>query len=76
MFENYVKNLDSNWILIDLKEKENLLKDSVRKLRKIFKPYRDKYIFLNATDPEIAYSLALKLRKMGFKAYSVKNSEN
>ena len=76
IFKNYVKNLDSNWILIDLKEKENLLKDSVRKLRKFFKPYRDKYIFLNATDPEIAYSLALKLRKMGFKAYSVKNSEN
>lgn len=71
-FEDYIKNLNSNWILIDLTEKEHLISDPVKKLKKFLKPYRDKYIFLTASNPEIAYFLTLKLKKLGFKAFSVK----
>ncbi len=71
-FENYVKTLNSDWVLIDLKEKEELLNDSLKKLKKFFKPYKGKYIFLTHPDPEVGYSLTLKLRKKGFKAYNIK----
>ena len=70
-FKDFVKNLDSNWVLIDLKEKEHFLNESSKKLIKFFKPYKNKYIFLVSSDPEIGYLFALKLRKKRFKAYSI-----
>ncbi len=71
-FENYIQNLNSDWVLIDLKGKENLLNESTKKLKKFFNPYKTRHIFLTSSQPEIGYLLALKLRKKGFKAYNVK----
>jgi uncharacterized protein (TIGR00269 family) len=71
-FEDYIKNLNSNWVLIDLKNRENLLNESTKKLKRFFKSYRDKHIFLTASEPEIGYLFTLKLRKLNFKAYNIK----
>jgi hypothetical protein len=64
--------LNSNWVLIDLKNRENLLNESTKKLKRVFKSYRDKHIFLIASEPEIGYLFTLKLRKLNFKAYNIK----
>uniref|UniRef100_A0A7V4N3C4 TIGR00269 family protein n=1 Tax=Thermodesulfobacterium geofontis TaxID=1295609 RepID=A0A7V4N3C4_9BACT len=73
-FENYIKNLNSNWVLIDLENKESLLNGSTKKLKKFFNLYKNKYIYLKASEPEIGYLFTLKLRKLGFKAYNIKNA--
>jgi len=75
-FENYIKNLNSDWVLIDLKNKEILLNGSTKKLKKFFNPYKNKHIFLTASEPELGYLITLKLRKLGFKAYNIKNVQN
>ena len=72
-FENYIKNLNSNWVLIDLKGEENLLNGSTKNFKKPFNLYKNKHIFLTASEPEIGYLITLKLRKLGFKAYNIKN---
>lgn len=72
-FEEYVKSLNSDWVLIDLKEKENLINTPLKKLKKFFKLYKDKHIFFTYPEPEIGYLIALNLRKKGFKAYSIKD---
>lgn len=70
-FENYIKNLNSDWVLIDLEDKKNLLNESTKKFKKIFNPYKDKHIFLTVSEPETGYLFTLKLRKKGFKAYNI-----
>ncbi len=73
-FINCTKNLNSNWILIDLNnlKEKNLLESSLRKLHKFFIPYKNKNIFLIGEDPEEGYFLTLKLRKKGFNVYNIK----
>jgi len=71
-FENYTKNLNSDWVLIDLENKENLLNSSTKKLKRLFNPYKNKHIYLTASEPETGYLFTLKLRKLGFKAYNIK----
>jgi len=75
-FENYVKNLNSDWVFIDLKENAELLNKSLKEFKKFLKPYKDKHIFLVSPDPEVGYFLALKLRKKGLKTYNIKSFEN
>ncbi len=72
-FINFTRNLNSNWILMELKEikEKSLLEASLRKLKKFFGPYKNKHIFLTGENPEDRYLLTLKLRKKGFKVYSI-----
>jgi len=56
--------------LKEIKEK-SLLEASLRKLKKFFGPYKNKHIFLTGENPEDRYLLTLKLRKKGFKVYSI-----
>jgi uncharacterized protein (TIGR00269 family) len=52
-----------------------LLSASKRKFIKTFRPYKAKTLFLLSASPRVSYLFVLKLRKLGFKAFNIKDPE-
>ena len=85
--EKRVKLSPKDYVVFDLREKEDFEKDSLpdsqwlsseylgksyRELRKFLKPYRGKIVFSRCYRGITSYFFTLKLRKLGFKAFSIK----
>ncbi len=60
--------------IVRVGKEEALWKDS--KLKKRFSPYRDKKIYIAADLPSIGYRITLRLRKLGFEAFNIRDPEN
>ncbi|MEZ0344315.1 MAG: TIGR00269 family protein [Caldimicrobium sp.] len=82
-------NGENSWMVFDVREKEDFLNgafpeavwiskeilDSERELIKTFKPYRKKKLLFYCYSGRLSYLFTLKLRKLGFEAYNLKNPE-
>ncbi|MCS7279771.1 MAG: TIGR00269 family protein [Thermodesulfobacteriaceae bacterium] len=82
---------DHNWVLLDLREKEDferhpikgacwipssLISEGEKKFYKFLKPYKKKILFFTCYSEKLSYLFTLRARKMGFKAYNLKDFEN
>lgn len=90
-FKSQIEKMEKdNWVLFDLREKEDfekfpikgalwvpssLLSDPEKKFYKFFRPYKKKILFFTCYSGKLSYLFTLKARKLGFKAYNLKNPE-
>lgn len=91
-FLNYISsNPKDRWIVFDVRDFEeyqknhfpealwldpNIIDFSNRQLYKKLKPYKNKTIFLYCYTGKLSYFITLKLRKLNFKAFNIRNPKD
>ncbi len=91
-FNRKLEKLESsNYVLFDLRDKEDFDKSPIKgavqissdlvlekkkKFYKFLKPYKKKILFFTCYSKKLGYLFTLKARKLGFEAYNLKDSEN
>ncbi len=79
----------ASWVVFDVREREDFLKgawheaiwipkeilENERELIKTFKPFRKKKLLFYCYSGRLSYLFTLKLRKLGFEAFNLKNPE-